>query len=117
MVNPKGKVTLIDLLRGDESNEAYGITSDGIVVGLSDDPTGKDGGPTAFMFKDGVVSPLLMPKETIHSAALGISDSGAICGYLSAETAGEEGGAFGFIRLPGGKLKDKPKVETKERAK
>ena len=117
VVNLKGKITLIDLLRGDESNEAYGITSDGIVVGLSDDPMGHDGGPTAFMFKDGKVSPLLMPKETIHSAALGISDSGAICGYLSAETAGEEGGAFGFIRLPDGKLKDKPKVETKERAK
>ncbi len=117
LVNLQGKITLIDLLPGDESNEAYGITSDGVVVGLSDAPMGRDGGPTAFVFKDGVVSPLPMPKNTIHSAALGISDSGAICGYLAEETVGEEGGAFGFIRLPGGKLKDKPKVETKERAK
>ncbi|MCY2986064.1 MAG: hypothetical protein NTY15_20735 [Planctomycetota bacterium] len=117
VVNFKGKITLIDLLRGDESNEAYGITSDGMVVGLSDDPTGGEGGPTAFVFKDGVVSPLLMSKKTIHSAALGISESGAICGYLAEETDGEDGGAFGFIRLPGGTLKDKPKVETKERAK
>lgn len=113
VVDLQGKITLIDLLRGDESNEAYGITSDGIVVGLSDDPMGGDGGPTAFVFKDGVVSPLSMPQKTIHSAALGISNSGAICGYLAKETEGEEGGAFGFIRLAGGKLNDKPKEETK----
>jgi uncharacterized membrane protein len=117
VVNLKGKIKLIDLLPGDESNEAYGITSDGFVVGVSEDPIGSDGGPTAFQFKDGVVSPLLMPKETIHSAALGIAESGAICGYLSEETAGEEGGAFAFIRLPGGKGKDKPKSETKELVK
>jgi uncharacterized membrane protein len=117
VVDLQGKIILIDLMPGDESNEAYGITSDGIIVGLSDDPMGGDGGPTAFVFKDGVVSPLSMPKKTIHSAALAISDSGAICGYLSEATDGEEGGAYGFIWLPGGKLNDKPKVETKERAK
>ena len=108
VVDLKGKITVIDLLPGNESNEAYGITDEGVVVGFADEPMGSDGGPTAFEFKDGVVSPLPMPKSTIHSAALCISHNGAICGYLAADTDGEEGGAFGFIRLPVGKLKDKP---------
>lgn len=109
VVDLEGKITVIDLLPGNESNEAYGITDDGVVVGFADEPMGSDGGPTAFEFKDGAVSPLPMPKNTIHSVALGISNNGAICGYLAAETDGEEGGAFGFIRLPDGKWKDKPK--------
>jgi len=115
-VDVKGKITLIDLLPGDESNEAHGINSKGTVVGQSDDPMGGTGGPTAFVFQDGVVSPLAMPKQTIHCAAFGISDSGAICGFLAQEIE-EDGGAFGFIRLPNGKLSDKPKVETKDGSK
>ena len=112
IVDLKGKITLIDLLPGDESNEAYGINSEGMVVGLSDDPMGGTGGPTGFVFQDGVVSQLEMPKQTIHYAALGITDSGAICGFLAQEIE-DNGGAFGFIRLPGGRLTVKLKVEAK----
>ena len=118
VVDLKGKITLIDLLPGDESNEAYGVNNAGIVVGLSDDHVGKDGGPTAFVYKDGVVSQLEMPKRTINSAALGISDRGAICGYLAQETENEEeGAAYGFIRLPNGATVNTPKVEAVEKAK
>ena len=117
IVDLTGELKLIDLLAGDESNEANGVTESGIVVGFSDDPMGGIGGPTAFVFTDGVVSPLELPKNTIHSAALGITDSGAICGYLTQDTE-EEGAAYGFIRIPKRiGLQDQPKVQSKVQAK
>ena len=116
VVSLAGELSLIDLLPGDESNEAYGINESEMVIGLSDDPIGGTGGPTAFVFKAGVVSPLTMPKQTLHSVALGITDSGAICGYLSQDTE-EDVGAVGFIRVPVGIPKGKTKSPVLEPAK
>lgn len=86
-VDLSGKVTLIDLLPGDVSGEARGINSAGTIVGFSDDPPGVEGGPLAFVWKNGVTSELALPVETTASAAFGINEQGQIAGLLDVPDA------------------------------
>ena len=81
-VSADNKLTLIDLLPGDDSNEAHAVSADGTIVGFSDPPPGPDGGPTAFIASEGHVAQLPLPITTAYSAALGMSESGDVCGYL-----------------------------------
>lgn len=76
-----GKLHYIDLLPGDVAGTAYGVNVAGIIVGVSDDPHGTDGGPQAFIWKDGKTQPLIMPKETMFSTAMAINDRGQIAGF------------------------------------
>ena len=92
-VDVSGQVTLIDLLPGDVSGEARGINSAGTIVGFSDDPAGPDGGPLAFVWKNGTTSELELPVGTTASAAFGINEAGQIVGLLDvpdADNAEEE---------------------------
>lgn len=82
VVDADGKITLIDLLPGDETGEARGISADGTVVGFSDDASGPGGGPQAFVWRAGVTELLKLPADTVYSAAFGINDSGQIGGLL-----------------------------------
>lgn len=81
-ISPDGTETRIELLPDDFSGEAFGINDEGIVVGLSDDPPGGDeGGPQAFVWRDGKTTPLEMLEATSYSAALAINDHGQIGGF------------------------------------
>ena len=98
-ISPEGKIELIDLLEGDDSNTAYGINNAGTIVGLSDDPTGTEGSSEAFIWEKGVVSPLrLLRGSESESAALAINQEGAIAGFMYKE-AGENSSIVAFIRI------------------
>lgn len=98
-VNLMGELTIIDLLPGDESGAAYGVFDDGTVVGISDDPHGGEGGPTAFMWKSGVVSPIRLRAGTIYSAALAANRNGAIGGYMI-QGENEDAPTHAYVRIP-----------------
>ncbi len=99
MVDIKGKIVLIELLKGDQSSEAYGITNSGVVVGLSDDPPGETGAPEAFINEKGVVTPLEHTPKTVTSAALANKQDGVVAGYLL-EGSDEDAAITGFLRIP-----------------
>jgi hypothetical protein len=99
IIDLQGNITLIELLSGDESSEAYGITNSGVVVGLSDDPPGASGSPQAFIYLNGVVSPLALSPETVTSAAFAINQDGVIAGYLL-ESEKDDAAITGFLRIP-----------------
>jgi len=82
VVDSQGGLTLLELLPGDESGEARGIDSAGMVVGFSDDPAGPSGGPQAFVWRAGVTQPLELPEGTMFSAAYGLNEHGQIGGLL-----------------------------------
>ena len=98
-VNTEGKIELIDLLPGDDSNIAYAINNAGTIVGLSDDPAGNDGAPQAFVWENGVVKPLRLFRESEgESAALAINQDGAIAGFMYKES-GDNSAVVSFIRI------------------
>ena len=84
-----GTKTRIELLEGGVSGAAQGINAEGVVVGVSNDPHGEEGGPHAFVWKDGKTTPLDLPKETYYSMAAAINDSGQIAGYADVTFPGE----------------------------
>ena len=96
-INTDGKIELIDLLPDDESNTAYAINNAGTVVGMSDDPTGGEGGPQAFIWRKGVVEPLKLLKGTVDSSAMAINQAGAIVGFMLKD-AREDSSVVSFIR-------------------
>ncbi|MEM8732896.1 MAG: hypothetical protein AAGG44_01650 [Planctomycetota bacterium] len=81
LFDAEGKMTSIDLLDGTVSGIAFDVSSTGVVVGTCDDPPGPDGGPHAFVWKQGKTIPLMMPKETVYSYANAINDAGQIAGF------------------------------------
>ena len=97
VIDTNGKIDLIDLLPGDETNIAYGINNLGTVVGMSDDPRGVEGGPQAFIWRDGVVEPLKLFKATVDSSAMAINQDGAIAGFMLKD-ANEDSAIVSFIR-------------------
>ena len=97
-----GKCKLIDLLEGDASSIAYAVNNAGIVVGLSDDPPGETGEPKAFVYQDGVVTPLELSGRGTSSAALAINQEGVIAGFFL-DGLDEKAAISGFIRIPGKK--------------
>lgn len=88
MIDAAGKIAMIDLLPGDVSGEARGIDADGTVVGFSDDPLGPDGGPEAFVWKQGTTAPMALPQGTTASMAFDINDAGQIAGLLDVPRIG-----------------------------
>ncbi len=82
VLDADGQFTLLELPDGDTSSAATDINNQGIVVGYSDDPPGPDGGPTAFVARDGTLIPVEFPVTAIFSAANTINDAGQIGGYL-----------------------------------
>jgi probable HAF family extracellular repeat protein len=76
-----GEMVEIELLPGTQSGVAYSVNSDGFVVGTCDDPSGPDGGPHAFVWKDGKTLPLALPETTYFSFAESINDRGQIAGF------------------------------------
>ena len=80
-INSNGSVDKIELLKGDESGEAWGITPTGEVVGLSDDPRGPKGGPQAFMWSNGKTKKIDF-GDSPYSAAYSINEKGQIAGLV-----------------------------------
>lgn len=106
-----GTVTTIELLEGDRSGIAWGLNDDGVVVGQSNDPPGRDGGPVAFIWRGGKTEKLKMPAKTVFSTALDINNEGEIVGMadftfpemITDPDTGEEEElvkAVGYIRSP-----------------
>lgn len=73
----------IGVLPGTRSSQALAINNAGLVVGVSDEP-GPEGGPQAFVWKDGKLAPLAMPK-VIVSYAYAVNDNGQIAGFCGRE--------------------------------
>ncbi len=81
-VDEEGAMHLIKLFPDDVSGEALGIDESGTVVGFSDDPPGPDGGPQAFVYRDGLTKPLELPPKTQFSSAQAINSRGQIAGMM-----------------------------------
>ena len=81
-VDEQGALHLIKLFPGDVSGEALGIDESGTVVGFSDDPPGPDGGPQAFIYRDGLTKQLELPPQTHFSSAQAINSHGQIGGMM-----------------------------------
>lgn len=81
-IDAQGNLHLIKLLPGDVSGEALGIDESGLIVGFSDDAHGPEGGPQAFVYRDGKTTPLSLPVGTQFSSALAINARGQIGGML-----------------------------------
>ncbi|MFK7736275.1 MAG: hypothetical protein AB8B50_09615 [Pirellulaceae bacterium] len=77
----EGEMIEIDLLPGTAAGVAYSVNSEGFVVGTCDDPSGPDGGPHAFVWKDGKTLPLALPETTYFSFAESINDKGQVAGF------------------------------------
>ncbi len=98
VIDPDGKIELIELLPEDETNVAYGINNAGTVVGMSDDPHGGEGGPQAFIWRKGVVEPLKLLKSTVDSSAMAINQDGAIAGFMLKDSR-EDASIVSFVRI------------------
>ena len=98
-VELSGEIVIMELLPGNDSSEANGITNSGVIVGTCENKSRETGGPTAFVFRKGVVEPLVLPTNTVHSSALGINQEEAICGYILQDT-GDDAAINAFIRIP-----------------
>lgn len=98
-VDASGKIDLIEMLPGDASNMACAINHAGTIVGYSDDPMGKEGGPQAFVWQDGEVLPLAFPFEAVDSAALTINEKGVIGGFVL-PNKGDEAATTGILLTP-----------------
>ena len=64
---------------------------------MSDDPHGGEGGPQAFIWREGVVEPLKLLKGTVDSSAMAINQEGAIAGFMLKDTR-EEASVVSFLR-------------------
>ncbi len=84
------QLKFIDLLPGDESGEAWGVNSEGTIVGFSDDPRGPIGGPQAFRWKAGATAAIDF-GDAPYSAAYSINDSNQIAGMLDVVRETESG--------------------------
>ena len=94
-----GKIDRLGFLPDDVSSVAYSLTNSGIIVGLSDDPPGKDGGPQAFIWKAGNLSALPLPLKTVDSAALSINQDGVIGGFILRDVT-EDSVTTAFLAIP-----------------
>lgn len=90
-VSAEGEFLQIDLLADDVAGVAHGINEAGIIVGQSDDPSGPEGGPQAFIWQNGETKPLELLESTEFSAALGINDNLQVAG-LADFVFDDEGG-------------------------
>ena len=82
VVDWDGNVSKIDLLPGDIAGQARSINNAGVVVGLSDDPPGPDGGPQAYVWsKDQTIIPKFGEKS-LYSAAHAINNAGQVAGLI-----------------------------------
>jgi uncharacterized membrane protein len=79
-IDLEGNVTRLGLLPGDVAGEAWGIDPRGVIVGLSDDPHGPEGGPQACVWKEGKESPLPLPDGCLFGMAVSINSKGQIAG-------------------------------------
>ena len=99
--DPASGFSMPDLLEGDESSRALDVNNGGVVVGFSDDPYGPEGGPTAFVWRSGEITPVNFPVETVFSSATSINDHGRIGGYLIlTEEDDQPDRAVSFTLLP-----------------
>ena len=78
-------------MEGDESAVALDVNNEGVVVGYGDDPYGPIGGPQAFVWKKGELTPLQLPIPTLYSSATSVTDSGMIGGFLQTLPRDENG--------------------------
>ncbi len=97
-IDADGKIETLDLLPGDETGAAYGINNDGVIVGMSDDPRGGEGGPQAFICENGTVAPLLLLRQSTDSAALSINQNGDVAGFMLRESS-DDAAVTAFLRL------------------
>ncbi len=79
-ISSEGELTQLELLPGDVGGEAWDIDDEGLIVGLSDDPHGPEGGPQACVWRDGKASLLAMPEGSMYGIAFGINAKGQIAG-------------------------------------
>ena len=69
-------------LPGDHNAEATAVNNRGVVVGISDDPPGPDGGTEAIVWDKDQIQRLAFPFEVVFSSAKTIQDDGTIGGWL-----------------------------------
>jgi probable HAF family extracellular repeat protein len=85
----------IGLLPNTHSSQALAINNAGIVVGVSEEP-GRSGGPQGFVYQDGKLSSLGIPKVVV-SHAYAISEKGQIAGYCGRF---DDENVFAFVWTP-----------------
>lgn len=81
----KDGLTEIGLLPRSHTAQALAINNAGLVVGVSGEP-GRNNGPQAFLYQNGKVRALTMPKVVL-SYAYALNEKGQIAGYCGREDA------------------------------
>lgn len=89
-IDLNGKLVKYKPLANDESCHAYGVNNAGMIIGMSDDPHGGEGGPQAVKFSSGKAIAIPFPEDTLDSSALAINQSGAIAGFILRGTSDAE---------------------------
>jgi probable HAF family extracellular repeat protein len=80
--DPDRGAQILEPFPGDHNVEATAVNNSGVVVGISDDPPGPDGGTTAFVWQQGIMKRIEFPGEAIFSSARAILDNGQVGGWL-----------------------------------
>lgn len=81
-ISPEGKIVKLELLPGDVSGEAKGINHQAVIVGFSDDPIGKEGGPELCLWSKDGKARKFGGSAPCYGAILGINDSGQMSGMI-----------------------------------
>jgi hypothetical protein len=81
-VSPEGEFRQLDLLDGDESGEAKDINSDSVIVGLSDDPRGPEGGPEPCRWTKTGKAERITFTDLSYGALHAINDAGQMAGMI-----------------------------------
>lgn len=96
--HPKDGPHTLEPFPGDHNAEATALNNHDVVVGISDDPRGPEGGTEAFVWRQGTMKRLDLPGDVIFSSARTIQDSGQVGGWLlrrsSANPDQVESGSF-----------------------
>lgn len=82
LMSPEGKLLLLDLLPGDVSGEAFDINNASIIVGLSDDPHGPEGGPELCIWSKDGKAKSIRKSGACYGAIHAINASGQMAGMI-----------------------------------
>ncbi len=80
--SPERGPHILEPFPGDHNAEATAVNNRDIVVGVSDDPPGPEGGTEAFVWQRGTMTRIDFPGDEIFSSARTILDDGRVGGWL-----------------------------------
>ena len=81
-ISHDGRLVMLELLPGDVAGEAKAINNSSVIVGFSDDPIGKEGGPEPCIWSKDGKSRRFVAAGGTYGAISGINDAGQMAGMI-----------------------------------